>query len=148
MVVVVVVVVEVVVIGGAAEVVEVVVVVEAVAAVVVVLPGVSEVPCGAEPEDDAEGAGAAEAEVADGATLGTGSARPVPGAAVDVVVVSGGAEAAEVATASTSVAAVVTAGLLSSPEEHAVPTSPKTTATAAARTHFVCLIPKKPLIRE
>ena len=138
----VVVVVEVVVVGGAAEVVVVVVVVvvEAVVVVVVVLPGVSEVPCGAEPEDDAEGAGAAEAEVADGATLGTGSARSVPraaGAAVDVVAVTGGTEAA-----------VVGPGLLSPPEEQPAPTSPKTAATAAAKTHFVCLIPKKPLTAD
>ena len=145
-----VVVVEVVVVGGAAEVVEVVVVVvvvvEAVVVVVVVLPGVSEVPCGAEPEDDAEGAGAAEAEVADGATLGTGSTRSVPGAtgaAVDVVAVTGGTEEATtvVATASTATSVVAVSEPLSPPpEEQAEPTNPKTAATATARTHFVFLI--------
>ena len=138
-VVVVVVVVEVVAVGGATEVVEVevVVVAEAVVVVVVALPGVSEFPCGAEPEDDAEGAVSSGVEVA-GATLGTGSTRPVPGttgAAVDIVAVTGGTEEAEVGPR-----------LLSLPEEQPAPTNPKTAAIAAAKTHFVFLIPKKPLL--
>ena len=152
-VVVVVVVVEVVVVGGAAEVVIVVVVAEAVAVVVVVLPGVSEVPCGAESEDDAEGATSAEPEVADGATLGTGSTFSVPGAAgaaVDVVAVTGGTEEATSVVATALVASVVAvSGLLSPPpEEQAEPTSPKTAAIATAKTNFACLTTKKPLIRE
>ena len=145
-VVVVVVVVEVVVVGGAAEVVvvAVVVVAETVAVVVVVLPGVSEVPCGAESEDDAEGTASAEAEVADGGTLGTGSTCSVPGAAVDVMAVTGGTEeTTSVVVTALVAAAVVGPGLLSPPpEEQPAPTSPKT----AAKTHFVCLISKKPLI--
>ena len=151
MVVVVVVVVEVVVVGGVAEVVvvAVVVVAETVAVVVVVLPGVSEVPCGAESEDDAEGATSAEPEVADGATLGTGSTFSVPGAAVDVVAVTGGTEEATSVVATARVASVVAvSGLLSPPDEQAEPTSPKTAAIATARTHFACLTTKKPLMSD
>ena len=154
-VVVVVVVVEVVVVGGAAEVVvvAVVVVAETVAVVVVVLPGVSEVPCGAESEDDAEGATSAEPEVADGATLGTGSTFSVPGsagAAVDVVAVTGGTEeATSVVATALAAAAVVDPGPLSSPpNEQAEPTSPKTTAKAAVKTNFACLTIKKSIISD
>ena len=136
--------VEVVVVGGVAKVVVAVVVVEAVVVVVVVLPGVSEVPCGAEPEDDAEGAVSAEAEVADGATLGTGSTRSVPGAtgaAVDVVVVSGGTEeATTVVVTALATAAVVGPVPLSPLDEQAEAISPKTAAIAAASTNFVCFI--------
>ena len=108
----------------------------------VALAGVSEVPCDAEPEDDAEGAGAAEAEVADGATLDTASTRSVPGATVDVVAITGGTEEATtvVATASTAAAAVVGPEPLSPPEEQAEPTNPKAATTATAKTHFVFLI--------
>ncbi len=151
-VVVVVVVVEVVVVGGAAEVVvvTVVVVAETVAVVVVVLPGVSEVPCGAESEDDAEGATSAEPEVADGATLGTGSTFSVPGAAVDVVAVTGGTEeATSVVVTALAAAAVVDPGPLSSPpNEQAEPTSPKTAAKAAVKTNFACLTTKKSIISD
>ena len=148
---VVVVVVEVVVVVVVVEVVVVevvVVLVEAVAAVVVVvvvLLGSSEVPCGAESEDDAEGAGAAEAEVADGATLGTGSTSPVPGATgaeVDVVSVTGGTEevTSVVVTALAAVAVVGPGPLSSPPDEQAEAISPKTAAIAAASTNFVCFI--------
>lgn len=57
-----------------------VVVVEEVVVVVVLLFGGSEVPEDAEPEDDADASGSAGVEAA-GATLGTGSACSVPGAA-------------------------------------------------------------------
>lgn len=61
-------------------VVDVVVVEEVVEVVVVLLFGGSEVPEGAEPEDDADVAGPSGVEAA-GAPLGAGSACSVPGAA-------------------------------------------------------------------
>ena len=138
----------------------VVVLAEAVAAaVVVVLLGGSEVPRGAEPEDDAEGAVSAEPEVGGAVSsepavsaLDTGSACSVPGAAgakvVVLSVVSGRATVSVGATLPTAAPVVAVSGLLSSPEEQAEPTSPKTAATATAKTHFVCLIPKKPLTAD
>ena len=152
-------VVEAVVVGGTAEVVVVVVVVEvvgvlgtsdisgtgeAVAEVVGVL-GVSDASDGTEEATVvvveevavlAVAAGAVSASDADGKLR---SPTTLPTASVIVVAVPVGAEVTEVATA--SVAAVVSAGLLSPPpEEQAEPTNPKTAATATARTHFVFLI--------
>ena len=129
----------------------VVVLAEAVAAavVVVLLLGGSEVPCDAEPEDDAEGAVSAEPAVS---ALGTGSTRSVPGAAgakvVVMSVVSGRATVSVVATVPTTAPVVAVSGLLSPPEEQAEAASPKTAAKAATETDFVCLIPKKPLTAD
>ena len=128
-----------------------------VAAVVVVLLGGSEVPCGAEPEDDTEGTASAEPEVGGAGSsepavpaLGTASACSVSGAAVVVAsVVSGRATVSAVATPPTTASVVAVSGLLSPPpDEQAEPTSPKTAAKAAAKTNFACLTTKKPLIRE
>ena len=145
-------VVEAVVVGGTAEVVVVVVVVEVagvlgisdisgteeVVVEVVGVLGVSDASDGKEEAEEVVGVDAVDA----GDPVPAGPVPSVPRAADPAKVVagvSGGAEAAEVATASAPVA--VGPGLLSSPsEEQAAPTSPKTAAIATASTNFVCFI--------